>query len=565
MEVLGTLETPEACLSFIKSNQFLSLLNEQQKYVAIIVMKKIAGIVGAQPTFSSLFYELYRQTPLEAIKMLECLFSTDNQLAIELFCREDFIEELVECCQSEDMKENICDLLVEAAGRSACHQIIEKQCFDFVCKCFGGGLKSKAVLVLAKISFPKKELFFTDRKLLDYSFGLVGNGCMIGLEIIIFLSVIPSFKDAIAKNSEVIAAINAHLRTNNLLNFGISALLLRLVELPDTQEAELAKLKSMACQIPVEQRSSIESRISVIMENAKFFLGSLNLLVRNQKNMDRDESSENASGRDAIFLNVSKAFLSLSFVQRHRGTLVQQGAIPTLITLTEHSSPCKENAHYTLCRLCATLNPSVLFLNQKYLDMIQPFLAFLDDPSDLKVFESLLALTNISSVNDPAVHKKLSAMNAGKVYYSLLFSNNENIQRAAAESICNLISHPECLSQFINYKFDIKVLVALCDHQSPLTQRASLGALAQLTVDESVCQNTLLFERTIPILKSIILDNTNGLYDDILHRCLFVIMNLLQSRASQSDVVKREIVPSFSSVRTENEYCLELIKEIKQF
>lgn len=62
----------------------------------------------------------------------------------------------------------------------------------------------------------------------------------------------------------------------------------------------------------------------------------------------------------------------------------------------------------------------------------------------VKEFESLMALTNVLSLNDPSIMDRV-AKKVKAVEYCM-FSNHPMVRRAATEAMCNMVFHEEVVT-----------------------------------------------------------------------------------------------------------------------
>jgi hypothetical protein len=151
------------------------------------------------------------------------------------------------------------------------------------------------------------------------------------------------------------------------------------------------------------------------------------------------------------------------------------------------------------------------------LDAIRPFSILLLHPSSslLQQFEALMALTNLSSTSPEAstrISKSEGLMN--KVEFMLL-DDNQLVQRASTELICNLIAGSEEVfdkyggqEETASSKSKLQILVALSDVEDPHTRLAASGALATVTSSPNACKALYSLQmerhRVLPILTQLI-------------------------------------------------------------
>lgn len=215
----------------------------------------------------------------------------------------------------------------------------------------------------------------------------------------------------------------------------------------------------------------------------------------------------------AVLAHTSAVFLSLSKEPKHRGVLAQQGAIKLLTqiydTISSSSSTTTGTSPYppnsapqtaqALSRILISTNPSHIFSSTfPSHSTIRPLLSLLtpteSSPStwQLHAFESLLALTNLASLDTPT-QDHILRLAFPTVADELLLSQNVLLRRAATELLCNLMASPLCISYYAmptpQSKHRLHILLAMSDVDDLATRSAAGGALAMfLSVDEAVTQ-----------------------------------------------------------------------------
>jgi len=262
-----------------------------------------------------------------------------------------------------------------------------------------------------------------------------------------------------------------------------------------------------------------------------------------------------------VYVNVTKAILGLVEDKENRGKLLQGGCSRTLITIIRSflppaATPVNQvdgsvlDAIQALAKFAITASPLHVFGPDQgsTLDAIRPFSVLLLHPSSslLQQFEALMALTNLSSTSPEAstrIAKSEGLMN--KVEFMLL-DDNQLVQRASMELICNLIAGSDEVfdkyggqEETASSKSKLRILVALSDVEDFHTRLAASGALATVTSSPNACKALYSLQmehhRVMPILAQLI-DPTSE--DDntppdpasaagLLHRGVVCIRNFL--------------------------------------
>lgn len=279
-----------------------------------------------------------------------------------------------------------------------------------------------------------------------------------------------------------------------------------------------------------------------------------------------------------VLINVAKAILGLVEDKENRGKLLQGGCSCALITIVRSSLPPATtpagqveesvlDAIQALAKFAITASPLHVFGPDQgsTLDAIRPFSILLLHPSSslLQQFEALMALTNLSSTSPEAstrVSKSEGLMN--KVEFMLL-DDNQLVQRASMELICNLIAGSEDVfdkyggqEETASSKSKLQILVALSDVEDAHTRLAASGALATVTSSLNACKGLFSLQmerhRVLPILTQLIdppseddstsSDPTSAA--GLLHRGVVSIRNFLTSLDDES---VRALVPDAKS------------------
>lgn len=98
----------------------------------------------------------------------------------------------------------------------------------------------------------------------------------------------------------------------------------------------------------------------------------------------------------AVHINTAEVLLSLSTIQKNRGTLIQQGAIPALLSLTNLPTLSSNQA---LAKLAITIDPKIGF-PRTYPQLIPPLSKLLKSDFELQQFEGMMALTNLAVIEE---------------------------------------------------------------------------------------------------------------------------------------------------------------------
>jgi hypothetical protein len=252
----------------------------------------------------------------------------------------------------------------------------------------------------------------------------------------------------------------------------------------------------------------------------------------------------------------ARILLSLARLSRHRGQLVQAGAVRLLKKIYNADSvqePGKRICAHALARICISVNPSLISEIRDNISMSLSMILLLldDDESDssdsprdlLPKFEALLALTNLASLqaSEDFVEKLMTKVE------DLLLSSNTMIQRAATELMCNLTSHPAGLMKLADGSPSadrrIHIFLALADAEDIKTRSAAGGLLAMATDHEAVVRAILSRPRGVKILLGLCQDEDEG----CVYRGVFCVKNII-SAEGETGKLAREAVKSLDGV-----------------
>ncbi|CAG8500156.1 4674_t:CDS:2 [Funneliformis caledonium] len=375
------------------------------------------------------------------------------------------------------------------------------------------------------------------------------------IEGLAYASLKPTVKEMIAYHptllKEIFKLVKEHEKSNNNLLYGVAVILSNITSYKrklSINDQHLLKLKKMADggvrkgekleeleTNPLDEDEYVENRIKQIMKLG--VIQSLILLSRNQSQIIRQL--------------VSKNFLNLATDQMNRGKIVQQGGVKTLIPLATKDGNTKEGMNFStqaLAKIAITMDPNLAFRGERSSDLVRPLLNLCQGDDELSQFESLMALTNLGSV-DNDIRMRIYDSKGIPIIENLQFSENTLVRRAATECLCNMMFCEPVFELYSNVN-KITILVALSDVDDFETRRAASGALAILSTDPNVCKMILDRPNGIQILKDLFNENS----PEIQHRAIECFKNIVSSDKDKAELlVKAEV----------HKRMLELVKESK--
>lgn len=355
-------------------------------------------------------------------------------------------------------------------------------------------------------------------------------------------------------------------------------------------DAQMARLRRMAIagktaaavdeEDPHESDEAVAARVNALYKAG--VVGSLRGLVRAESPRIRE--------------GLGKLCLNLVEERAHRPVFVRDGGFRVLSIVIRDFTSKKEQAYdalpacQALAKLVISTPPNLLFPpphQTNALSALPPLFLLLVHPSAtlLQTFESLMALTNLASI-DPAFGERImSALVAVPVptdfrgqgrddkpvrivtrVEELLLDDNALVRRAATELVCNLVNSDSGFRYFAGEPAEgktepeggaraasrLSILLLLTDADDLATRLAASGALAVLTDSAAACATLVEGRGMLAGTKRNVWDRVGDLFEpggvapgfddtgaripvvssqppnaDLVHRGVFIALNLL--------------------------------------
>lgn len=401
-----------------------------------------------------------------------------------------------------------------------------------------GTHKALSALVLAKINSASQDE--VTKKLADLVLVNETNKDQ-AIEGLAYTTLQPKVKEDVASNQALLKRLVAALTDRPSAAFGCLTIFSNLTTYRPTKTAEQKKieqLKAYANQSKPEADDPLDND-SYVTSRAKKLLDAdvVPALVA---------SCKQTSSPSNIAM-VVRTLLSLSREQKHRSKMVQQGAVKLLLQIreriakTDKSTPeaslIERNASHALARLLISVNPAHVFTAtlpiSSAVSALLPLLTYDTDSEQrdlLPTFESLLALTNLASLEDATARDLLIRTSFDRLE-DLLFSTNTLVQRASVELVCNLMASPSGIAKLADGSKDatrrLHILLALTDVEDLATRRAAGGALAMLTEWDSAVEAILNKEDGKGVLRLVGMCEDES--DEMRHRGFVCVGNLVNA------------------------------------
>ncbi|EME40605.1 hypothetical protein DOTSEDRAFT_74224 [Dothistroma septosporum NZE10] len=485
-----------------------------------------------------------------AFSVAAAVFPMVPSNAAKLFMTDGFVQQLVPSLErnseaashgqrkSKTLEQAALELLSAACVDKPCRDAIDRYCSPWLHDLSeerNGTHQALAALVLAKVNAESQDSITA--KLADLV--LVGGDGDQAVEGLAYTSLQPRIKEDIASNQQLLKRLVDALDGRPSAAFGCLTIFSNLTLYRPVQTAEqkkMAQLKAYAAsqkprpEDPLDNESYVTARAKKLLD-ADVVPG----LVACCK---QTSSPSNIAMVVGILLALSKG-------QKHRARMAQQGAARLLLQIRERvaktdkstaeASTIGRNASHALARLLISVNPAHVFSAtlpvSTAVSALTPLLSY-DTNSEqrdlLPTFESLLALTNLASMEDNTA-RDTQIRNAWDKLEDLLFSSNTLVQRASVELVCNLMASPSGVAKFADGSMEAKrrmqILLALGDVEDLATRRAAGGALAMLTEWDSAVTAVLEKERGISVVIGMCEDDG----DEMRHRGLAILLNVLNA------------------------------------
>jgi len=223
---------------------------------------------------------------------------------------------------------------------------------------------------------------------------------------------------------------------------------------------------------------------------------------------------------------VAFAIKFLCVEKSHRRFVVSGGGIRVLLGLVDlEEELARDAARQTLAQICIVTNPALLQYSEQ-LDSVRPLVQLLEHRHELLQFEGAMGLTNLLTVSEELRSRALQA-DVWRACRDLLFSDNEMVQRAGLEAMCNLTMAPEVLERFATGRgeLEIKVFIGFCHAEDRSACMAAAGALAMLATCDEVVKHIVASDNFDELLKAL-LESEDA---DIQHRVVAAVCSICEA------------------------------------
>ncbi|KAG6817919.1 hypothetical protein H0H87_012387 [Tephrocybe sp. NHM501043] len=491
---------------------------------------------------------------LSSVSFLTALFQVDWQSASSIFLQDGVLElimDSVDLTPSKVLARGVAQLLSQAAGHKPCRSAMSPQAIkwlDFTSQkssdtntragattaliklSRGTALDNaevagdSAASVQTKIGSQKDGDLAMSMKAIVIS-GDDGDSTSDAVEGLAYLSVDPAIKEQLSQDTIFLKRLfnlvpgrkssSPSPSPPTTLGFGILLIVSNLCAYRPRlteEEAQIERLRNMA---KANNASGAKSQRPSILDDDDHVKARIRRLINaNVLDIFTIVAQTDTSGVRTL---AAKALLSIVEDKDTRGKVLQSGSTKILMHIiknglppatTIRSSPTTAptptldshvlDATQALAKLAITSSPVQVFgpNTGALYDAIRPFSLMLQGTSStlLQRFESMMALTNLSSQGTEIATRIAQAEGLLQKVELLLLEDHNLVRRAAMELICNLIAGSDDV--FEKYgggnnpsatKSKIQIMFALSDVDDLPTRLAASGAVATLSSAPSAC------------------------------------------------------------------------------
>ncbi|KAI9253979.1 armadillo-type protein [Phascolomyces articulosus] len=478
---------------------------------------------------------------LLAYRTLLAVFETSMTVGAVILSQESTVEEMMDTVDFEvlEVQQAMADVLAIASSDKSCQKVIVKFGSEWIANTASRAkderLKSTARTILTKLQAQQQygqqdnngsndggdeksaekslqeamsKVNLDSNDLTDTLMVTIKNYktqedsvILNAVEALAYSTLQGTVKEAISNDPVLLKAlvaisINTAGANSNPLLFGIGTIFRNITmykPVLDEQQKQMKRLREMANakskgkpvqeeqEDPLEQDEAVDERVRTAVDNG----AALALLVLSKN------PSDNLKGVAA------QTYLNMVTPQSTRGKLLQQGIVKGLLPLTQQKN--KDAPYYlmsaqALAKLAITSDPRIAFGVQTSHELVLPFLGLCKDSAQLRQFEGLMALTNLASVDDQ-VRQRIYVDDGMTAFENLQLSNNDMVQRAATEMICNMTFCDPVFETYSTSPNRLRLLMILSDHEDAATRRAASGALAILSNSKDTCDRIIKVDK----------------------------------------------------------------------
>ena len=376
------------------------------------------------------------------------------------------------------------------------------------------------------------------------------HGRQHSIEGLAYASLQPKIKESIVKNQPLLKKLLTTLSEappRSPTTYGALSIFVNLTQYQPAMTEEQKKMTQLKAYAnaagklkgpdPLNSDESVSERCKIV-----FQAGITPVLVTHSRN-----------GSPASLSLIASIIHAISFTRTLRGPLAQQGAVKLLVPiwaiLPEADQVARRTTAHALARILISTNPSLVFGGNRSnpLDAaIRPLASIIppDPAADsrdlLPTFETLMALTNLASLDDESTRPTIIHIAWSHIEEQLL-SANALVTKAAVELICNLVQAPEGIALYADgtpkAKNRLHILLALADAEDEGTRSAAGGALASLAGFDQVVRDIVGRERGVNMVLGLCVDDN----EDLRHRGVVTVQNMVAAEGETGKLAREKL------------------------
>ncbi|KAF9469833.1 microfilament motor [Collybia nuda] len=480
---------------------------------------------------------------ITGVSFLTALFQIDWESASSIFQLDGVLETVmdgVDLAPSAQLVQSVVYLLAQACGHKTCRAFLTTQSVKWLdlmsqvsedlniragatnalIKLLKGSTNDNAESGVADTVTGKEKVLANAMKEILVSGGDI-TSISDAVEGLAYLSTEPDLKDILSRDTVLLRRLfsliphhpshppgDSSERTSTVV-FGVLVIISNLCTyrpLLTEEQTQIEKLRQMT-----KNESEQLSKISSFDDNESVKARIRRLLDVGVLNVFPAAIRVESPG---IRTSIGKSLRSIVEDKENRGKVLQNGGAKILGQIINKQAPITASnpsdrtsqidsvyidSIQALAKLAITSSPVQVFgpdAGAMY-DAIRPFSFMLQLPSStlLQQFESMMALTNLSSHNAEIAARIAQAPNLMNKIELLLLEEHILVRRAAMELLCNLIAGSDDVferyageTNISNTKSKLQVILALCDVEDQPTRLAASGALATLSTAPAACR-----------------------------------------------------------------------------
>lgn len=321
----------------------------------------------------------------------------------------------------------------------------------------------------------------------------------------------------------------------SLSGFGLATIFQHMAVTPDTIKKEHFEEKELSA----DEYDELQ-KLAKTEEEKKMFealksddtaaLCSLRIKEMANKNACRALVNLMDGASDHTMEQIILAFSRFASEPSVRGNMIQQGVLTACIKVDKDPNPSVmmkkviRKSRHVIAKMLITTNPNML-TSAQCMGSIKPLIQLIRDVEaiDLPRFEALLAITNIGASGEDK-QKKIVAEKGIPCLHFCMFSEHDEIRKAATEAMCNLAGNKDFMEHLAvgdNLRLWLGFASDFEEHYE--CARAANGCLAMVTHDPSVAEAL----SKLPFFQKHVDHILQAGSLELMHRIMAILLNMV--------------------------------------